>query len=60
MIAHTISVKPNSPLADALVKMVEHKRLRHRFRRGEITLEELNHLLTERGIKKQYEHSAAV
>lgn len=60
MIAHAISVKPNSPLAEALIKMVEHKRLRHNFRRGEITLDELNQLLIEKGIKKQYEHSAAV
>lgn len=60
MVTPSISVKPNSILAEALIKMVEHKRLRHSFRKGEITLDELNRLLTEKGIKKQYENSAAV
>ena len=55
-----IRINPDSPLAQALKKMAEHKRLRFSFRRGEIVLEELNRLLKEKGIEKYYEHPAAV
>jgi hypothetical protein len=34
--------------------------LREQFWFGEITFEELNKLLLEKGINKQYEHPAAV
>jgi hypothetical protein len=50
----------NNPIAQGLFKMAIHKRLRHQFRRGEITLEELNHQLQERNIPRHYENSATV
>ena len=56
----TIRLSPESSLAKGLVMMLEHKKLRERFWRGEISLVELNLLLKEKGIDKQYEHSAAV
>ena len=40
--------------------MLEHKKLRERFWRGEINLIELNRLLKEKGINKQYEHGIAI
>jgi hypothetical protein len=40
--------------------MLQHKQLREKFWYGEITFEELNKQLLELGIKKQYEHPAAV
>ena len=40
--------------------MAIHKRLRHQFRRGEITLEELNQQLRERGIPRYYEQPTTV
>ena len=40
--------------------MVEHKRLRERFWLGEISMEELNRLLKEKGINKQYEPTFAL
>ena len=40
--------------------MLEHKKLRERFWRGEIIFEELNKVLLENGINKQYEHPSAV
>lgn len=52
----TIRLEPNSPLAKGLIMMLEHKKLRERFWRGDINLAELNQLLQEKGIKKQYEH----
>jgi hypothetical protein len=55
-----IHLKAGSPLGEALKKMVEHKRLRERFWSGEITLKELNRLLLEKGINKQYEHASAL
>ena len=38
----TIRLKADDPLAQGLLKMLEHKKLRERFWRGEITFEELN------------------
>jgi hypothetical protein len=56
----TIKIDANSPLAQGLYKMAIHKRLRQQFRRGEISLEELNHQLQERNIPRYYENSSAV
>ena len=56
----TIRLDPNSPLAKGLVMMLEHKKLRERFWRGEINLAEFNRLLREKGINKQYESSIAL
>ena len=55
-----IHLKSGSPLGEALKKMVEHKRLRERFWLGEISMDELNRLLKEKGINKQYEHTIAL
>lgn len=55
-----ITLQPNSSLGEGLKKMVEHKKLREQFLLGEITFEELNRLLREKGINKQYEHPRAV
>jgi hypothetical protein len=55
-----IRLDPESPLAKGLMMMLDHKKLRERFWRGEITLDELNALLKERGIPKYYEHSNAL
>ena len=51
----TIHLQSGSPLGEGLKKMVEHRRLRERFWLGEISLDELNRLLKEKGINKQYE-----
>ena len=56
----TIRLKADEPLAQGLLKMLEHKKLRERFWRGEITIEELNKALLEKGINKQYEFPTAV
>lgn len=56
----SIKTHANSPLAQGLYKMAIHKRLRHQFKRGEITLEELNCQLREKNIPRYYEHSATV
>ena len=56
----TIKLKSGSPLGEALKKMVEHKRLRESFWLGEITFEQLNQSLREKGINKQYDHPRAV
>ena len=53
-------VNRDSPTVQGLLKMLEHKRLREQFWFGEITFEELNKQLLEKGINKQYEHPAAV
>ena len=53
----TIHLESGSPLGEGLKKMVEHKRLRERFWLGEISIEELNRLLIEKNINKQYEQS---
>ena len=53
-------VNPDSPTVQGLLKMLAHKRLREQFWFGEITFEELNKQLLEKGINKQYEHPAAV
>ncbi len=55
-----VSINPNSPVAQGLLKMAIHKRLRYQFRRGEITLVELNQQLKERGIPRYYDNAAAV
>jgi hypothetical protein len=55
-----IHLKAGSPLGEGLKKMVEHKRLRERFWLGEISIDELNLLLKEKGINKQYESTFAV
>jgi hypothetical protein len=55
-----INLKAGSSLGEGLKKMVEHKRLRERFWLGEISIEELNLLLKEKGINKQYESIFAV
>ena len=55
-----LKLKPGSPLGEGIKKMVEHKRLRKCFWSGEINLEQLNELLREKGINKQYEHASAV
>jgi hypothetical protein len=54
------TINPESPIAQGLLKMVLHKKLREQFWLGEITLEQLNQRLLELGIRKQYEHPAAV
>jgi hypothetical protein len=55
-----IKLKSGSPIGEGLKKMVEHKKLREQFLLGDITLDELNQLLTEKGINKQYDHPRAV
>ncbi len=55
-----ITLKSGSPLGEGLKKMVAHKKLREQFLFGEITLEELNRLLKEKGINKQYDHPKSV
>jgi hypothetical protein len=55
-----VHIQSGSPLGEGLKKMVEHKKLKERFWLGEITFEELNKLLIEKGINKQYEHPSAV
>jgi hypothetical protein len=55
-----IAINPDSPMAQGLLRMLQHKKLREKFWLGEITFEELNKQLFEKGIKKQYEHPAAV
>jgi hypothetical protein len=55
-----IHLKSGSPLGEGLKKMVEHKRLKERFWLGEISIEELNLLLLEKGIDKHYESNSAV
>ncbi len=56
----TIAINPDSPMAKGLLRMLLHKKLREQFWLGEITFEELNKQLLEKGIHKQYEHPAAV
>ena len=55
-----IAINPNGPMAQGLLRMLQHKQLREKFWLGEITFEELNKQLLEKGINKQYEHPAAV
>ncbi len=55
-----IAISPDSPIAQGLLRMLQHKQLREKFWLGEITFEELNKQLLEKGIRKQYEHPAAV
>lgn len=55
-----IAINPDSPMAQGLLRMLQHKQLREKFWMGDITLEELNKQLLEKGIAKQYEHFRAV
>jgi hypothetical protein len=55
-----IAINPDSPMAKGLLRMLQHKQLREKFWLGDITLEELNKQLLEKGIRKQYEHPTAV
>lgn len=55
-----VYLSKENPVAQGLLKMLEHKKLREKFWSGEITFEELNKLLLEKGINKQYEHPTAV
>jgi hypothetical protein len=54
------TIDPNSPTAQGLLRVLQHKQLREKFWFGKITFEELNKQLLELGINKQYEHPAAV
>jgi hypothetical protein len=56
----TREVNPDSETVKGLIRMLQHKQLREKFWFGEITFEELNKQLLEKGINKQYEHPAAV
>lgn len=56
----TIRLQASDPLAKGLLMMLEHKKLRERFWRGEINLDEFNRLLREKGINKQYEPTFAL
>ena len=55
-----IRLDPESDLAIGLIKMLEHKKLRERFYEGEISMNELNRLLKEKGINKKYDHPRAI
>lgn len=55
-----IHLESNSPLGAGLKKMLEHKQLRQRFWNDEISLDELNQSLKEKGINKQYGHDSEV
>ena len=56
----SIKLKSGSPIGEGLKKMVEHKKLREQFLLGEITFDQLNQLLIEKGINKQYDHPRSV
>ena len=56
----TREVNPDSETVKGFVRMLQHKQLREKFWMGDITFEELNKQLLEKGINKQYEHPAAV
>lgn len=53
-------INPDSETVKGFIRMLQHKQLREKFWFGEITFEELNKQLLEKGINKQYEHPAAV
>ena len=55
-----IAINPDSPMAQGLLRMLQHKQLREKFWLGDITLDELNKQLLEKGIPKQYEYPRAV
>lgn len=57
---YKIVLPEGSPLGEGLLKMLEHKKLREKFRLHEITFEEFNRQLREKGINKQYEHPGDV
>lgn len=56
----TRAINPDSETVKGFVRMLQHKQLRQKFWMGDITFEELNKQLLEKGINKQYEHPAAV
>jgi hypothetical protein len=56
----TREINPDSETVKGLIRMLQHKQLREKFWMGDITFEELNKQLLEKGINKQYEHPAAV
>jgi hypothetical protein len=56
----TRTINPDSETVKGFVRMLQHKQLRQKFWMGDITFEELNKQLLEKGINKQYEHPAAV
>ena len=56
----SVTISADSPMAKGLFRMLQHKQLREQFWLGQITFEELNKQLLEKGINKQYEHPAAV
>jgi hypothetical protein len=56
----TREINPDSETVKGLMRMLQHKQLREKFWMGDITFEELNKQLLEKGINKQYEHPAAV
>ena len=49
----TRTINPDSETVKGLIKMLQHKQLREKFWFGEITFEELNKQLLEKGINKQ-------
>ena len=53
-------INPDSETVKGFIRMLQHKQLREKFWFGEITFEELNKQLLEKGINKQYEHPSAV
>ena len=55
-----VYLSKDNPVAQGLLKMLEHKKLREKFWMGEISFEELNKLLLEKDINIQYEHPSAV
>jgi hypothetical protein len=55
-----VPINPDSPIAKGLLRMLLHKKLREQFWKGQITFEELNKQLLEKGINKQYDHPSAV
>ena len=57
---HRVVLPEGSPLGEGLLRMLEHKKLREKFWLHEITFEEFNRLLREKGINKQYEHPGDV
>ena len=56
----TIRLEPGSPLGEGLKKMLIHKKLREKFLLLEISFDELNKLMRENDINKQYDHPGDV
>ncbi len=55
-----IHLESSSSLGAGLKKILEHKQLRQQFWNDEISLDELNQSLKEKGINKQYKHDSEV